>query len=156
MKDNGWKKMQSVEFVVRGIPVAAGSKRFVGRAKSGRGILVDAGGAKLTSWRDAIQQEALRVMRDDPPFICALQLIVEFYMPRPKRHYRTGKYAGMIKTTAPRFHTVRPDATKLLRALEDAMTSIVYKDDNQIATQHVQKLYDNHGMARAVVSVSEI
>jgi Holliday junction resolvase RusA-like endonuclease len=36
---------------------------------------------------------------------------------------------------------VMPDATKLLRGLEDALTGVVWHDDAQIVSQHVEKRY---------------
>jgi Holliday junction resolvase RusA-like endonuclease len=67
-----------------------------------------------------------------------------FDMPRPKCHYRTGKRSAELKDNAPAYHAGRPDATKLTRAVEDALTGIVWRDDSQVAEQHVIKRYGEH------------
>jgi Holliday junction resolvase RusA-like endonuclease len=66
---------------------------------------------------------------------------VTFLMPRPKGHFRTGKRAHILREAAPLYHTSKPDATKLLRATEDALTGILWHDDAQIAMQIVKKRY---------------
>lgn len=38
-------------------------------------------------------------------------------------------------------HTVKPDASKLLRAIEDALTTILWRDDAQIVTACISKAY---------------
>ena len=62
-------------------------------------------------------------------------------MPRPKGHYRTGKNALILRKNAPEHPTTKPDATKLLRSTEDALTGILWKDDAQIWCQNVTKTY---------------
>ena len=78
-----------------------------------------------------------------------LRLEISFLMPRPKYHYNS---RGQLKTTAPARHTVKPDTTKMLRAAEDALTSILWHDDGQVAEQRIAKLYaDQPG---AIIEVS--
>ena len=60
----------------------------------------------------------------------AILLSVTFVFARPKSHFRAN---GELKPTAPRHCTGRiGDVSKLVRAVEDAMTGIVYNDDAQI------------------------
>lgn len=82
-----------------------------------------------------------------------LELHVTFYFPRPKSHYRTGRLAGVLKDAAPDFHTAKPDADKLLRAIGDALTGLVCRDDSQFATVRADKLY---GEPRAEITVREL
>ena len=56
-------------------------------------------------------------------------LVVTFYMARPKHHRRVN---GELKPKAPRHHVVRPDSDKMLRAILDSLTGIVYYDDSQV------------------------
>ena len=46
-----------------------------------------------------------------------------------------------VKGSAPRRPVTRPDVTKLIRAVEDACTSIVWRDDSQICTQVGRKFF---------------
>lgn len=66
-----------------------------------------------------------------------LELLVVFTVPRPKGHYG----ARGLRPSAPEYPAVRPDVTKLLRAVEDACTGIVWRDDAQIIEQHATKRY---------------
>ena len=65
-----------------------------------------------------------------------LSLTVRFYMPRPKAHLtaRCG-----LKSSAPQWPATRPDTTKLLRAVEDALNGICWFDDSQICVQRAYK-----------------
>lgn len=76
-----------------------------------------------------------------------LVLVVQFYVPRPKSHYG----ARGLRPSAPDYPAVRPDVTKLLRAVEDACTGVVWRDDAQVVEQHAGKSYGEP--ARAYVTV---
>lgn len=76
-------------------------------------------------------------------------MIVEFFLPRPKGHF--GVHG--VKRSAPKYPTVRPDATKLMRPLEDALTGIVWKDDSRIVEQVVRKSYGDPPRAEVKVVV---
>lgn len=145
-------------FFVPGIPQPAGSKKaFVlrkGGAYTGRAVIVDAND-KSKPWQRSVQATILEFFANEPlqPFDGPIRLIVEFRLPRPKGHYRTGKNASELRPGAPPFPTTKPDATKLLRGLEDALTGIVWKDDSQIVTQIVRKRY--HDSPGAAVEIRE-
>jgi len=63
-----------------------------------------------------------------------------FYQPRPQSHYTsTGKLSKQgIETPWP---NVKPDTTKFVRAVEDALTGIVWVDDAIIVQQSARKEY---------------
>lgn len=75
-----------------------------------------------------------------------------FWLDRPKGHYRTGRFAHLLRDDAPEFphrgsHGGRGatshDVDKYARALLDAMTlALVYADDCQVIRLVVEKLYD--------------
>jgi Holliday junction resolvase RusA-like endonuclease len=145
---------QSLKFFVPGIPAPGGSKKaFI---RNGRVNMVDAG-KNNKPWRasvalfasQAIQKLEVFTLMDGP-----LSLELMFAMPRTGSHYGTGRNKGVLKANAPEHHIVTPDATKLTRALEDALTGIVWTDDARIARQFITKVYaDKPG---AYVCVSEI
>ena len=72
-------------------------------------------------------------------------------MPRPASHYGTKKGERYLKPNAPRFHTSKPDATKLLRCVEDALNGVLVKDDARIAEQSVRKVYGDRPGAYILV-----
>ena len=133
-----------IHFFVPGIPRPGGSKNaFAFRRKDGSlGARVTDAGKHTKKWRECIAAAARRAY-DGPPLTGPLAIVMIAYMPRPKGHYGTGRNANKLKATAPAFHLIKPDATKLLRAAEDAMTGIIWKDDSQVVRQEVEKLYAN-------------
>jgi Holliday junction resolvase RusA-like endonuclease len=133
----------SVSFVVKGNPAPAGSKSaFPFRRRDGRlGVRVtDASGARGKAWREAVALAASRAMGGQKPMTGPLKLTAMFYLSRPKSHFNS---RGLLKDKSASMlhHTQKPDLTKLLRAVEDAMTGIVYEDDAQIVGQTVGKFW---------------
>jgi crossover junction endodeoxyribonuclease RusA len=140
----------SVSFTVNGIAAPAGSKRGFYNAKSRRVVITD-DSARSRPWKAQVADAAAEAMltadgqsrtlhsRDllDGPLL--LELI--FWIPRPKNHYGTGRNADKIKPGAPWAPTVKPDLLKLARAVEDALTGVVYRDDAQIVSETLQKAY---------------
>jgi Holliday junction resolvase RusA-like endonuclease len=133
------------EFFVPGVPQPAGSKRaFPYRKGDGRlGVRVADDAKHGKDWRVAVAWAA-EVAHPAPPLEGPLWLAVTFILPRPKGHF--GKRG--LRASAPPRPIVKPDATKLLRALEDACTGILWRDDAQIVVQHVSKEYGERPGAR--------
>lgn len=151
-------------FTVVGLPGPGGSKRgFAFHRPNGKlGVsLVDAGGERTKAWRSLVRSAATLAMRDDSPAGLEtsrrpanfpLKLVITFYLPRPAWHYKK----GVLRVTAPQVHSIRPDATKLLRSTEDAMKGIVYEDDSLIYCQEITKLYaDQPVQVGAVITVTD-
>jgi len=63
-----------------------------------------------------------------------------FYLNRPACHYKTNGELNAQGLRNP-YPVVRPDVLKLARAVEDALTGIVYKDDSQIVSEFLHKRY---------------
>ena len=127
-----------IQFFVPGIPAPGGSKKYMGTyLKGGKRIPLIVDDAKHNaSWRDIVAWTARREYRG-VPLRGALQVSMEFIMPRPRSHY--GK--NVLKANAPGLHTVRPDLTKLVRSTEDALKGITWTDDSIIWDQHNTKHY---------------
>jgi crossover junction endodeoxyribonuclease RusA len=132
--------MTPITFTVPGIPQTAGSKRAFVNPKTGRAIITD-DNRKGKDWRACVQAKANEVYTEPTLLDGPLLLDVIFMFPRPRSHYGTGRYANSLKHNAPMHHTKRPDATKLLRALEDALTGVIWRDDAQVCEQFVRKMY---------------
>ena len=64
-------------------------------------------------------------------------------MPRPKSHFRTGKYYGMLKNTAPLHHVKTPDLDNLVKFVLDAMNKVFYVDDSQVTEIITTKEYSD-------------
>jgi len=141
--------MTRITFVVPGLPATAGSKKIIPNKRTGRGILVDSC-KRGPKWREAVRV-CFRTAYKGPPLEGAVSLTTLFCLPRPKSHYRTGKYAGMLKHDAPTAHTTKPDTTKMVRAIEDALSTkkkkgvVIFSgawiDDSQVTAQNNRKVY---------------
>jgi Holliday junction resolvase RusA-like endonuclease len=147
-----------VEFTVLGKPQPAGSKRGIpiyrkGKQFTGKVAVVDAN-KRSKPWQAEIRAAAREAMGDSPLLGYALILEVDFYVARPRGHYRTGRHAGELRHTVPLYPAVRPDATKLLRAIEDAMTGLVWIDDAQVVTQVARKRYGSPERAEILVETA--
>ena len=153
--------------MVVGEPVTQGSKRsYVPRHpstgqpyyKNGRIVsaVVEDNKEALASWRSLVADAARKHVGGCPHFErgSPLHLAIAFLKPRLKGHFGTGRNAGRLKSSAPDYPTTKPDLLKLARAVEDAMTGIVYVDDSQIVRESLEKLYSNTW--GAIVTVSEM
>jgi len=88
-------------------------------------------------WKEEVRREAARILASDVNSKLLdgpLRVRFTFYRPRPKGHYGTkgDLNAAGRRATHP---TTKPDTTKLIRGVEDALTGIVWRDDSQIVQQ---------------------
>jgi crossover junction endodeoxyribonuclease RusA len=122
-------------FTVVGVPEKQGSMRaFAG--KNGRAFIRQGDSAKqrtkLEDWRHAVAEGGRKALGDTPgpteegPVTVA----VSFLLPKPK--------------SAPkwkRWPTAKPDLDKLIRAVFDALTGVLFKDDSQVVSVTASKAY---------------
>lgn len=133
-----------VAFDVRGLPVAQGNARaFIA---GGRAILTTEANrtsSPLGAWRSAIATEARHVVVG-PPVTGPVEVALGFRLPRPRSHYRPAglrRSSPELRLDAPAYHAGKPDADKLTRAALDALMSVVFVDDSQVARLLVTKRY---------------
>lgn len=122
-----------ISFAVPGRAQPGGSKR--GFARGQRVMIVDAN-PNVGAWKERV---ALVAASHAPTVLldCALELHLSIFLQRPRGHFGT---KGLnAKGHATPYPTSKPDATKLLRAIEDALTGIIWTDDARVVTQHVFK-----------------
>lgn len=132
--------MSGIWLRIEGKAEPAGSKRGFVNPKTGGVIITDAN-KKSKPWQQIVAAAARETMDGRPPFEGPLQLTVNFFFVRPK-------------TVKRNYPSVRPDTTKLLRGLEDALTGIVWRDDAQVVEQHAYKQYSYENCV--YVTVEEI
>ena len=123
---------------VAGEPASQGSHSVI------HGRIVQVNSAKHKRWRNAVAFAALDLVTDgwellDEP----LELSVIFYLPRPK-------------TATREFPAVMPDVDKLLRAVFDSLSGVIYVDDSRIIRATVQKLYADDRGPGAVIRVNTL
>lgn len=136
------KATKILEFRVAGIAQPRGSKKAITVTGQRRGLLID-DNRKSGPWMDLVRREATKVMADREPFTGPLCLTVTIFRARPKGHFRTN---GNVKPSAPAFPATRPDSSKYMRAIEDAMSKVVYVDDGQLVDSWPSKRWGQPGV----------
>lgn len=140
---HGYSLRKLTRIRVCGVPAPQGSKAVIPvynrhrqcymHDENGRPLfgLVESNASKLRLWRQEITRAAANVYGQDPvsgPVVASAW----FWFSRPKKHWGTGRNETVLKSTAPAFMTRTPDISKLIRAVEDALTGIIWEDDAQI------------------------
>lgn len=137
-------------FSVDGTPRPAGSKRaFVPRGRNGQPIMrngriittVVDDNAKSRDWKTDVSIAARAAWGARPLLDGPLQVSMTFRRRRPKGHYGSGRNAGVLKPNAEPYPISKPDALKLARGVEDALTGVVWVDDAQIVREVLWKVY---------------
>lgn len=131
-------------FAVTGTPQPKGSTRsfaIKSGPRAGKIRTIADNDADLARWTDAVRAAALRSLglleaEDATPTTGPVYLRLRFRFRRPASHYTA---RGQLTARAPRYHVQRPDRDKLERAVADALTGIVWRDDSQIIDGRASK-----------------
>lgn len=126
-----------LEFIVYGVAVPKGSTRAF-TPKGARFPVVTADNAKTKPWQRLIADRASDALETagGQQFEGAVSLAVTFYLPRPK---------SLPKRVTE--HLKKPDLDKLVRAVKDALTRVVWQDDAQVVHVTATKRYAPTGAA---------
>ncbi len=143
-------KQMKISFIVFGKQVTQGSKTVLPVGK-GRFRAVDRNRRELNQWRGAIAQAAGAVMSSAEMFAGAVRLRIVFTLPRPKGHFGKGRNSMQLRPSAPQYPAKKPDLLKLARAVEDALSGVVYRDDSQVCKLEVEKRYGQRYETRVEV-----
>ncbi len=108
-----------ISFSVRGTPRPQGSKNAY-PTKSGKVHQVESSKG-LPDWRADVKAAAERVWTN-PPTELPLYVVLNFQFIRPKS----------VSVKKRPYPSVRPDGDKLERAILDAITKVIFKDDCQV------------------------
>jgi crossover junction endodeoxyribonuclease RusA len=111
-------------------PAPQGSKRHVGGGR----MVESCRNVKL--WRQLV---ALAAVEAGVQLIRGpVRMSAVFLFTRPAGHFRKD---GTLKPSAPAHHCVKPDASKLQRSTEDALSKLAYEDDCRIVGLSCEKQY---------------
>lgn len=134
-----------IELIVYGVAQTQGSKSA--RVVNGRAILTEGfgdGPRRRRAWREAVadaarawQAEHRAALLDGP-----IDFEAWFFLPRP---------ASAPKRVV--FPAKKPDASKLLRSVEDALTGLIWHDDAQLVTVRVFKRFAVNAAPHAVLRI---
>ena len=118
----------TLAFTVYGVAQPKGNMRAV-HPKGMKFPVITDSNRSVKSWSQLVAQGASDAIQQLPEqqravMTGAVRLTVGFYMPRPKK-FATVRHASTPCVTM-------PDWDKLARAIGDALTKVVYRDDAQI------------------------
>ncbi|WP_225047434.1 RusA family crossover junction endodeoxyribonuclease [Lacticaseibacillus kribbianus] len=139
--------MTRYRIVVPGEPVAQGRPRVYRTPRGVRGV----DPAKSRQYKALVSQQAQRQWHGEPlsgPLAVNVTIYRSIQQSGSKR-LKMAKHAGTVRPI------VKPDADNYYKAVSDALTGIVWEDDNQIVTITVAKYYDDGGGPRAEITVED-
>lgn len=129
-----------VSFHVDGKPVPQGS--VVAHVRNGKASIHYAQGSGLAVWRNMVNAAARDAWGDGPPVGTPVGVAITFRMKRPRNHY--ADLQGTLRRSAiAEKPSVMPDLDKLVRAILDSLTGIVFLDDAQVTELFACKEYDH-------------
>lgn len=128
-----------IEFTIEGLPVAQPRARVTVRGKFAHAYTPKK--HPVTAWRERIRYAASKYAPEkEEPGPVALE--AQFFFPRPKNHYGTGKNANRLKESAPAAHITKPDTDNLIKPIKDVMEQIgFFVRDSQVCDERVVKKY---------------
>lgn len=138
--------VEELSFVVLGEPTPEGSTRAYYIKALDRTVTTHQNKKSLEAWRNRVATEAQRAL-EGRDWKCdsasAYSVNVDFVLSRP---------ASVPEHR--RLHpTVKPDIDKLVRAINDALTSILFVDDCQVVSMTMTKGYSDERRAGAYIKV---
>jgi len=138
-----------ISFTIPGKPIPLKRSRY--SAKIG-GFYDPSSKDKKQTWLQIAKYKPKR------PLTGFIDLQITFYMPRPKSHYRTGKYSHILKANARAFHSVKPDIDNLVKYMADVIQGKdrFILDDCQICALTTIKVYSWTNNPRTEVTIKEI
>jgi Holliday junction resolvase RusA-like endonuclease len=130
-----------IKISVRGNPQTKGSARAFYR-KGMRFPVVTNDNRKCKSWEADIKLMA-QLKAPKTLWTGAVILNVRFYLKKPKSAPKRRRL----------WHTKKPDTDKMLRAIKDALTGVIYKDDSQVVMATPSKDYaENTGVVITAIN----
>jgi len=131
--------MKSLTFFVAGIPKGQPRPRAFARKMGDKFVarVYDDGTAE--NWKSKIAEAAKPHIAGFVGFDGAVSIVMNFFMPRPKSHFRSN---GQLKDGAPIWVTKKPDGDNLEKAVCDALTQLgIWRDDSQVCEVLRRKQY---------------
>lgn len=121
---------EEIHLTITGTPAPQGSKVAFSRKGSNKVVMLEQTRKTLDPWRAAVTLQARRQYARPAPLDVPLSVGMVFLMARPKSVRRP-------------YPSVTPDLSKLVRAVEDALTDAkVWRDDALVVQYHeLAKIY---------------
>jgi Holliday junction resolvase RusA-like endonuclease len=125
-----------VTFKVDGTPVPKGRARYARRGN----FISTYTPEKTRTYETLIRDSAIEAMGSSEPLETPVSLYLYIRVPIPKSCTKKRLEAIDNGSEKP---TKKPDASNILKSVEDGMNGVVYHDDSQIINIHVTKVYSS-------------
>ena len=125
-----------VTFKVDANPVGKQRARYAKRGNFVQTYTPD----KTRNYESLIKEAAIQAMGSNEILETPVNLYLYIRAPIPQSYSKKRSEACLNGSEKP---IKKPDASNVLKSVEDAMNGVVYKDDSQIVNIHVSKVYSS-------------
>ena len=140
--------MMQIMFTVYGEPVAKGRPRF---AKRGNYIQTYTP-VKTKTYEDEVRLLATKAKGSGSPLEGSVSVFIYISFSVPQSYSKRKREACL---SGEEKHTKKPDLDNVAKAIIDGMNGVIFKDDSQITSLHVTKVYGEVGKVEVLVKEDE-
>jgi Holliday junction resolvase RusA-like endonuclease len=133
-----------VTYMVEGNPVGKGRPKFARRGS----FVSTYTPTKTRDYEDLIKEFARQAMGSAEILETPVTVAIYITVPIPSSYSKKRREACLIGSERP---IKKPDIDNVAKCFLDAMNEIVYKDDTQVLTLHITKVYGTVGMVEVMV-----
>ena len=131
-------------YLVEGNPIGKGRPKF-----ARRGNFVSAyTPTKTRDYESVIKEAAQKAMGSNELLETPVTVAIYITVPIPQSYSKKRSEACLSGSEKP---IKKPDIDNIAKCFLDAMNEIVYKDDTQVLTLHITKVYGTVGMVEVMV-----
>jgi len=134
-----------VTYLVEGTPVAKGRPKFARRGN----FVSTYTPTKTRDYEDLIKDAAKQAMGSNELLETPVTVAIYITVPIPASYSKKRTEACLSGSERP---IKKPDIDNVAKCFLDAMNEIVYKDDTQVLTLHIKKVYGTVGMVEVMVA----
>ena len=132
-----------IKLVVLGEPMSQARPKFQSRDRNGKPLdFVRTRDPSANAKRDflaMVQEKA-----PTKPLLGPLRVDCYFYYAHLSGHYRTGKYAGILKESAPVWKDTGKDRDNCDKFVLDALEGVFFRNDSQVCDGRIMKKYSEN------------
>lgn len=132
------------EFFVAGTPVPKARARVVRFGGMTRSYTPE----QTVNYETLVKITAIEAMQDRPPSLDPLALDMTIFVVPPASWSDKRRNAAIWGDFMP---TRKPDASNILKSIEDGMNGVVYRDDSQLCSVTVHKRYHDKPGVKVVI-----
>jgi len=133
-----------VTYQVEGNPVGKGRPKFARRGN----FVSTYTPTKTRDYEDLIKDAARKAMGSNELLETPVTVAIYITVPIPQSYSKKRTEACLSGSERP---IKKPDIDNVAKCFLDAMNEIVYKDDTQVLTLHIAKVYGTVGMVEVMV-----